>query len=134
LKETVIKIPGETKLVETKYIVKMEIKEIENGFLEWFKRSRTKYDEAVDFDKISVPLLIRTRRPGDKFWPLGSPGIQKVKDFFINNKIPMLERDTVPMVTMYDQPIWIVGFRIDDRIRITKDTKRLLIMKLEVTT
>jgi tRNA(Ile)-lysidine synthase len=134
LKETVIKIPGETKLVETKYIVKMEIKEIENGFLEGFKRSRTKYDEAVDFDKISVPLMIRTRRPGDKFWPLGSPGIQKVKDFFINNKIPMLERDTVPMVTMYDQPIWIVGFRIDDRIRITKDTKRLLIMKLEVTT
>ena len=133
LNETVIKIPGETKLVETKYIVKMDIREIENGFLEWFKRSRTKYDEAVDFDKISVPLMIRTRRSGDKFWPLGSPGIQKVKDFFINNKIPMLERDTVPIVTMYDQPIWIVGFRIDDRIRITKETRRLLIMKLEVT-
>ncbi|MDV5120866.1 MAG: tRNA lysidine(34) synthetase TilS [Candidatus Scalindua sp.] len=133
LNETVIKIPGETKLVETKYIVKMDIREIENGFLEGFKRSRTKYDEAVDFDKISVPLMIRTRRSGDKFWPLGSPGIQKVKDFFINNKIPMLERDTVPIVTMYDQPIWIVGFRIDDRIRITKETRRLLIMKLEVT-
>ncbi len=131
LKETVIKIPGETKLVETKYIVKMDIREIENGFLEEFKRSRTKYDEAVDFDKISVPLMIRTRRPGDKFWPLGSPGIQKVKDFFINNKIPLLERDTVPIVTMCGQPIWIVGFRIDDRIRITKETRRLLIMKLE---
>ena len=133
MKETVIKIPGETKLVETKYIVKMEIREIENGFLEEFKRSKTKYDEAVDFDKISIPLMIRTRRPGDKFWPLGSPGIQKVKDFFINSKIPMLERDTVPIVTMNGQPIWIVGFRIDDRIRVTKGTRKLLIMKFEGT-
>ncbi|MBS1259606.1 MAG: tRNA(Ile)-lysidine synthase [Candidatus Scalindua arabica] len=131
LNETVIKIPGETKLVETRYTVKMEIKEINNGFLEEFKLSRTKYDEAVDFDKISVPLMIRTRRPGDKFWPLGSPGIQKVKDFFINNKISMLERDTVPIVTMNGQPIWIVGFRIDDRIRVKKETKKLLIMKFE---
>lgn len=130
LNETVIKIPGETKLVETKYIVKMDIREIENGFLEGFKRSRTKYDEAVDFDKVSVPLMIRTRRPGDKFWPLGSFGIQKVKDFFINNKIPLLERDTIPIVTMNGQPIWIVGFRIDDRIRITKETRRLLIMNV----
>ena len=131
LKETVIKIPGETKLVETKYIVKMDIREIENGFLEGFKRSRTKYDEAVDFDKISVPLMIRARRPGDKFWPLGSPGIQKVKGFFINNKIPILERDTVPIVTMNGQPIWIVGFRIDNRIRVTEETRKLLIMKFE---
>jgi tRNA(Ile)-lysidine synthase len=133
LKETAIKIPGETKLAETKYIVKMDIREIENGFFDEFKRNKTKYDEAVDFDKISAPLMIRTRKPGDRFWPLGSPGIKKVKDFFINSKIPVLERDTVPIVTMNDQPIWIVGFRIDDRIRITKETRRLLIMKLEVT-
>jgi len=132
LKETVIKIPGETKLAETKYTVKMEIREIKNGFLEEFKRGKAKYDEAVDFDKISVPLMIRTRRQGDKFWPLGSQGIQKVKDFFINSKIPVLERDTIPIVTMNGQPIWIVGFRIDDRIRVTKETKKLLIMKLEV--
>ena len=131
LKETVIKIPGETKLVEMKYMVKMEIRETENGFLEEFKRSRTKYDEAVDFDKISMPLTVRTRRQGDKFWPLGSPGIKKVKDFFINNKIPVLERDTVPIVTMDGQPIWIVGFRIDDRIRVTEETRKLLIMKFE---
>ncbi len=128
LKEAVIKIPGETSLVDMNCRIRMEIREIENGFLEGFKRSRTKYDEAVDFDKISMPLTVRTRRQGDKFWPLGSTGIQKVKDFFINNKIPVLERDTVPIVTMNGQPIWIVGFRIDDRIRITKETKKLLIM------
>ncbi len=131
LKETVIKIPGETKLVETKYMVKMDVRKIENGFLEKFKRNKTKYDEAVDFDKISVPLMIRTRKPGDKFWPLGSPGIKKVKEFFINSKIPVLKRDTVPIVTMNGQPIWIVGFRIDERIRVTEGTRKLLIMKFE---
>ena len=131
MKETVIKIPGETKLVEMKYMVKMEIREIKNGFLEEFKRSKTKYDEAVDFNKISMPLMIRTRRQGDKFWPLGSQGIKKVKEFFINSKIPVLERDTIPIITMNDRPIWIVGFRIDDRIRVTEGTRKLLIMKFE---
>ena len=129
LKETVIKIPGETELAEMRYMVKTEIREIKTGFLEEFKRSKTRYEEAVDFDKISMPLMVRTRRQGDKFWPLGAEGIKKVKNFFIDNKIPLLERDTVPIVTMNGQPIWIVGFRIDDRVRITEETKKLLIMK-----
>ena len=128
LKEAVIKIPGETKLVDMNCRIKMEIREIENGFLEEFKRNKTKYDEAVDFDKISIPLTVRTRRQGDKFWPLGSRGIKKVKDFFIDSKIPVMERDTVPIVTMNGRPIWIVGFRIDDRIRVTEETRKLLIM------
>jgi tRNA(Ile)-lysidine synthase len=128
LKEAVIKIPGETKLVDMNCRIKTEIREIESGFLEEFKRNKTKYDEAVDFDKISIPLTVRTRRQGDKFWPLGSSGIKKVKDFFIDNKIPVMERDTVPIVTMNGRPVWIVGFRIDDRIRVTEGTKKLLIM------
>ena len=93
---------------------------------------KAKYEEVVDLNKINMPLTVRTRIPGDRFWPLGSPGIQKVKDFFINNKVSVLERDTIPIITMNGKPIWIVGFRIDERIRVTKDTKKILIMKFEV--
>ncbi len=134
LNETVIKIPGETRLAEINCIVKMEIRETKDGFLEEFKRTKTKYDEAVDIDKINMLLTVRTRRPGDRLWPLGSPGIQKVKDFFINNKVPVMERDTIPIITMNDEPIWIVGFRIDERIRVTKETKKILIMRFKNAT
>ncbi len=131
LDETVITIPGETKLTEINGMVIMEIRETKDGFLEEFKRTKTKCDEAVDLDKIKMPLMVRTRMSGDRFWPLGSTGVQKVKDFFINNKVPVLERDTIPIITMSGKPIWIVGFRIDERIRVTKETKNILIMKFK---
>jgi tRNA(Ile)-lysidine synthase len=132
INETVIKIPGETKIVEINSMIIMESRETKDGFLEEFKRTKTRYDEAVDLNKIIMPLTVRTRMSGDKFWPLGSPGVQKVKDFFINNKVPVLERDTIPIITMSGSPIWIVGFRIDERIRVTKETKNILIMRFKV--
>ncbi len=133
LSETEIKVPGETELVDMNCRVKTEIREIKYGFLEEFKRNKTNDEESVDFDKISMPLMVRTRRPGDRFWPLGSQGVKKIKDFFIDNKVPVMERDTVPIVTMNGQPIWIVGFRIDDRIRVSEETTNLLMMTLEKT-
>jgi tRNA(Ile)-lysidine synthase len=134
LSETEIKVPGETELVDMNCRVKTEIREIKYGFLEEFKRNKTKDEESVDFDKISMPLMVRTRRPGDRFWPLGSQGVKKIKDFFIDNKVPVMERDTVPIVTMNGQPIWIVGFRIDERIRVSEKTTNLLMMTFEKTT
>ncbi len=131
LEEVVLKIPGDTDIIKHKYIVKMEVREIRNGFLEEFKKIKTKYDEAIDFSKINMPLTVRSRIQGDRFWPLGSRGIKKVKDFFIDNKIPLMERNLVPIVTMNGRPIWIVGFRIDDRVRITEETRKLLIMKFK---
>jgi tRNA(Ile)-lysidine synthase len=130
--ETVIKVPGVTKLVDMNYGVKTEILEIKNGFLEEFKENKTNYEEAVDLDKVCMPLTVRTRKPGDRFQPLGSRGAKKIKAFFIDNKVPVMERDTVPIVTMNGEPIWIVGFRIDDRIRVSDETTNLLIMKFEV--
>ena len=44
-----------------------------------------------------------------------------------------MERGSVPIVTMNGQPIWIVGFRIDDRIRVSEETTNLLMMTFEKT-
>jgi len=131
LSETEIKVPGDTDLVDMNCRVKTEIREIEDGFLEEFKRNKTNYEEVVDFDKINIPLTVRTRRLGDRFWPLGSRGFKKIKDFFIDNKVSVMERDTVPIVTMNGEPIWIVGFRIDDRLRVSEETTNILVMKFE---
>ena len=132
--EVEIKVPGDTELVDMNCRVKTEIREIKDGFLEEFIRNKTKYEEAVDLDKISMPLMVRTRRPGDRFWPLGSRGVKKIKKIFIDNKVPVMTRDTVPIITMSGQPIWIMGFRIDDRIRISEETTNLLMIKFEAIT
>jgi len=129
--EVELLIPGETKLMELKYTFKTEIRDIENGFLEKFKQNKTEYDEAVDLKEIRMPLTVRTRREGDKFCPLGSKGFKKLKDFFIDSKVPRMDLDKIPIVTMHGQPVWVVGYRIDDRIRIGGKTEKLLLMKAE---
>jgi tRNA(Ile)-lysidine synthase len=132
LSETKIKVPGVTELVDMNCRVRTGIREIKNGFLKEFKQNKTAYEEAVDFDKVCMPLTVRTRKPGDRFQPLGSCGLKKIKDFFIDNKVPVMERDTVPIITMNGEPIWLVGLRIDDRIRVSEETTNLLVMKFEV--
>lgn len=87
---------------------------------------------AFDWDKLTFPLSVRNWRPGDRFTPLGMPRTrnrprtQKLADFFINNKVPAEKRGRVPIVTSGGAVVWIAGFRMDDRFRITPETKTVL--------
>jgi len=83
----------------------------------------------IDYNKVVFPLALRRRRPGDSFRPLGLNGTQKIKDFFIAEKIPRHKRDHVPLV-VDDQGsiVWVVGFRIDDRYRVERGTESILHM------
>jgi tRNA(Ile)-lysidine synthase len=60
-------------------------------------------------------------------------GLKKVKDFFIDNKIPKSYRDLIPiLVDSEDRIIWIVGMRLDDRVKINSDTKKVLCLKTKI--
>ncbi len=80
----------------------------------------------LDADKITNDLTVRNRRPGDRLEPLGMTGTQKVKDILINAKVPPSRRDLVPIICHEDRPVWVVGYRMDQRFRITEETKRVL--------
>ena len=82
------------------------------------------FNVYLDADKMSFPLTIRGRADGDRYLGLGMNGSQKVKDLFINTKVPLAERDQVPIVTDGDKIIWIVGHRIDARAAIDENTIR----------
>lgn len=85
----------------------------------------------LDAEKISFPLTIRNRCQGDRFYPFGMGGSKKLKDFFIDLKIPQEERDKIPLVVSPEgEIIWVVGFRIDDRFKITETTKKILHLSL----
>jgi tRNA(Ile)-lysidine synthase len=79
-----------------------------------------------DMDKLKSPLTMRTRRDGDRFYPAGGRGSKKLKDYFIDKKLPKSQRDTVPILLSDGEIIWILGHRVDGRFVATEDTKRRL--------
>ena len=88
----------------------------------------------VDADKIVFPLKLRKWQDGDSFQPLGMVGKKKVSDFLIDEKISMIEKQSVLVVTSNDDIVWVVGKRIDDRFKITQQTTRVLIIKTNPAT
>ncbi len=78
-----------------------------------------------DKDKIGR-LIVRCFNEGDRFMPLGMDKMVKVKDFFISRKIPLEKRRNIPFLLSDKDIIWVIGHRIDNRFKVTEDTKDVL--------
>lgn len=81
---------------------------------------------CVDFDLVKGSLTVRNRRPGDSITPCGMEGSKKVKDVFIDLKIPKEERDSRLIVADDENIIWLEGYRINDKYKINESTKKIL--------
>jgi tRNA(Ile)-lysidine synthase len=75
-----------------------------------------------DLDKVPFPWLIRTFRDGDRIIPFGMSGRKKVKDIFIDRKIPVAERKRIPHLFCGNDLIWIVGMCASELCRLSKET------------
>ena len=80
----------------------------------------------LDYHVLQFPLRIRNFRPGDRFHPLGVQGSQKLKEFFIDHRIPRFERPKIPLLLSGETVAWVVGYRIDDRFKVTDKTRKVL--------
>jgi tRNA(Ile)-lysidine synthase len=89
-------------------------------------RGQTHYEEWLDASAIHPPLVARARRAGDRFLPLGMTGMKKLSDFFIDEKIEPGLRERALVLCDQLGPIWLVPFRIDDRVRLHRGTKQVL--------
>jgi len=87
----------------------------------------------LDADRLPTDeLVVRPRRLGDVFSPLGMGGRAiGVKDFYIKLKIPRRARLHWPLVCVDDQVAWVVGYRIAHPFRITEATKRMLHLEIK---
>ncbi len=96
--------------------------------------------DDVDFDKscrkvflngeaIPSDAVIRSRREGDRFYPLGADGSQKLKKFFIDQKLSKWERDSIPLLASGSDILWIPGYRISQTVRLPEQRGKIL--KLE---
>jgi len=88
----------------------------------------------LDADKLEYPLTTRNFTPGDRFVPLGMKGHRKVKDFFIDLKVPSEDRVRAPILTSGNKIVWVCGYRIDDRFKVTEETKRVIKVMIKPVT
>lgn len=95
-----------------------------------FEIVKDKNIACVDLDKVEFPLLMRKWRQGDYFQPLGMTGFKKVSDFFIDQKIPLHEKDRTWLLCSGKKIVWIMGHRIDNRFKVTNSTTRILKIKI----
>jgi tRNA(Ile)-lysidine synthase len=84
----------------------------------------------LDLDLLIFPLVLRKWNEGDRFQPLGIHGTKKLSDFFIEQKIPLSRKKDIGILENGNGDIiWIAGFRIDERYKITANTKKVFIFE-----
>ncbi len=85
------------------------------------------HEAFLSLEALSMPLSVRRRRPGDRFHPLGAPGGRKLKEFFIDRKVPRHQRDrTALLVDAAGRIAWVVGHEIAEPFKLTGARERIL--------
>ncbi|WP_312888841.1 tRNA lysidine(34) synthetase TilS [Clostridium bowmanii] len=109
------------KVVKIDIIPKVQFTEVKgNNYIVYF-----------DYDKVQGPITFRYRRQGDRFIPLGMKGNKKIKDFFMGLKVHKDKRDEIPLLCFGDDIGWVVGYRISEKFKVSKDTKNILQIRIE---
>jgi tRNA(Ile)-lysidine synthetase-like protein len=97
-------------------------------FCEWaaaYRMPEDAFEAFLDADALPPGLVVRTRRNGDRFFPLGAPGEKKLKDVLIDKKVPRFLRD-VPLLCAGSDVFFIVGIAVSERAKVRPETKRIL--------
>jgi tRNA(Ile)-lysidine synthase len=80
----------------------------------------------LDMDTLNFPLTVRNIQPGDRFNPLGMTGTQKIAKYLVDHKIERSERLQCPVILSGEQIIWLAGYRINGRFKVTPSTRKVL--------
>jgi tRNA(Ile)-lysidine synthase len=119
--EVQLQVPGNT------YIKQCGVM-FECTFLSCFPKSLGKNQAVFDFDELPGILKVRNRKPGDMMRLHGS-GKKKVKELFIDSKIPKQKRDSYPLLCAGDVVIWIPFLRRSDVALVHEKTKNILLVE-----
>ena len=123
-----LQCPGETKVLPLDLTVHCRL--VDGGPKLDF--SGLMGNQAV-FDRTAIrpPLWVRSRRPGDRIQTLGSTGGRKLKELFIDLKIPLEKRDQIPLIGDEEGILWVVGCRRSDRAKVSGDMKSYIMIAVD---
>jgi len=130
--EVQLNIPGQTRLPG--WLVKATITEpstIKGKGIQGMGLIKNDFTARLDLAKTGDKLTVRARKRGDRFQPMGLPQPKKLGEFMIDAKIPQAWRQHIPIVCSPEQLVWVVGWRIDDRVKVSQTTKQVLCLNFE---
>ena len=95
------------------------------------ERNDDQFQVWLDAERLPETLILRPRRHGDHFSPLGMNGhSQKLSDFFVNEKMPQRARDRWPLLCAGDEIIWVPGYRPAHPYRLTDTTRKIFYLSI----
>lgn len=86
----------------------------------------------VDEDKLVYPLVIRKWEEGDIFYPFGITGKKKLSKYFKDEKMSLIEKQNTWLLCSQNEIVWIVNKRLDDRFKVTKNTKNIIKIAFQI--
>lgn len=120
-----IEVPGTTVVPEAGAVLEASVHPVLS--IDKYKSlGYNPYVQYFDYDLLKKGIHIRNRRPGDIFRPFGSGGTKKLKEYFIDSKIPREERSRIPLVCKGNEVVWVIGHKISDKFKVTENTKKVL--------
>ncbi len=91
---------------------------------------KDKHVAYIDKAKISEDLVLRNRLEGDVFSPIGLKGSKKLKEYFIDEKIPREDRDKIQLIADEKEIVWVIGRRLSEKYKITDKTEDVIMIKI----
>jgi len=122
----ILNIPGKTLILDN-ILIKAEFVE----FSEEIFKNRDKFTGYFDYEKIKGDIIVRNRKTGDKFIPLGLKKEKKISRFFIDKKIPKTKRDEILIFENNGKIMWVCGLEISEEFKVERDTKKILKISAE---
>lgn len=89
--------------------------------------------EFVDAGKLGTRLLLRSWQDGDWFMPLGMASRKKLSDYFVDEKVPLLQKHRIPILESNGEIVWICGMRLDERYKVTDETRNVVRLEFSPT-
>ncbi|MCX7822202.1 MAG: tRNA lysidine(34) synthetase TilS [Syntrophobacterales bacterium] len=93
------------------------------------------YIALMDYDCVKEPIVLRNWHQGDRFQPLGMNGhSKKIQDYLTDLRIPKHLKNSILLIVDREKICWVVGYRLDDRVKVTPQTKKILEIKVKYFT
>jgi tRNA(Ile)-lysidine synthase len=121
-----VEIPGRADIPETGMSFRFDFIEVEKVNFESVDTDTV----FMDYDAISPPLFLRNMKPGDRIQPIGMNGTKKLSEFFIDMKVPKLKRRKIPLLVDQKSVLWIPKMRLNQRVKITDMTEKVVKAKI----
>ena len=122
--EYVLNVPGRTPIAQLSAEVITRIYELSDNESPVIPCGIT--EALLDFGKIQLPIKIRNRRKGDRIQPHGMHGTKKIKDYFMDLKVPLCERDRIPIIVSSHEILWVIGFTTSEKHKVQPKTRKCL--------